>query len=238
MWQRFTIDILSNHVADQLMIGEPTARLGYRFFRKGRRDGRKNFDHESVGRLLREAVRLAAEKLADEMAGQRTELAKKIAAMESSIEHDIPEPTLELLIPPTPEPSDAENVRGPSLGRALEVRAAAMSKAAELELEIARKAAEDARQQARDDLERQRMALNGLPAAFEPRALGVVHSGQVLWTRYCNGFAQGDARRRRRRWWRRKPRPEDPVKPPRHDVIFSLPPEFDARMPSGEAALP
>jgi hypothetical protein len=231
MLQRFTIDILANHIADQLLTGEPSARLGYRFFRKGRRDGRKNFDHESVGRLLREAVRLAADKLADEMAWRRSQIRDEIAALESSIRHRDPGSASEPLAPPVPDPSDRENVRGPSLNRALLVRAEALVKASEVAQEAARKTAEEAVGQAQDELERQRMALEGLPAVFGPRALGIVHSGQVLWTRYCNGFVQGDTRRRKRR--RYKP-VDGEIKPPDHDVMFALPPEFNVQLPSGE----
>lgn len=232
-FHRFTVDILSNHVGDQLLTGEPSARLGYRFFRKGRRDGKKNYDHESVGRLLREAVRLAAEKLADEMARRRAEISHRIATLESSLQRT-PATVSEPSVPTTPDSSDHENVRGPSLNRALKVRARALGKAAQLEQEAARKAAEEVLQQVQDELEQQRTALNGLPAAFGPRASGIVHSGQVLWTRYCNGFEQGDTRRRRRR--RYKPA-DGEVAAPEHDVVFTLPTVLNAQTPSREDSL-
>lgn len=85
MFERFTIDMLAEHVSDQLLSGEPSAKLAHRFFRKGRRDGKHGFEAGSVRQVVVDAVSLAGTALSVEFVERREELTREQARREQQL---------------------------------------------------------------------------------------------------------------------------------------------------------
>ena len=102
MFERFTIDIIVEEVAAQLRTGQPSSRLMYRFFRKGRWDGKGMIDPSSVASLITGAVDLSAMALCSEYVARRgtlqeqhAEMGARAAALRSSSLEPHPAPVLE-----------------------------------------------------------------------------------------------------------------------------------------------
>lgn len=214
MLERFTVDVLAEHVATQLLEGEPTPKLAHRFFRKGRRDGKKAYDHASMSKLLTDAVHLAGSTLAEELTSARRTATLRIAECEAAIEKhavllaapELPAPE-DYSGPPSGESDRTENRDSAQLladaletRKALRTRKEADARAAEARAKqqariSALEGAEAAATQARGEMSKLERELVDLPGEYTQRFESIKHTGELLWSRYCNGFVQGEGRR-------------------------------------------
>lgn len=209
MLERFTVDIVADKVLTVLLQGEPTPKLAHRFFRKGRRDGKKAFNPDSLRKLIEDVVHLAGSQLAVELTTARRELHNQIAQLHSDIDNynamleanppsDEPIVDLEPLGGREDTQKDSSQVlidaldsrRKLALRRHQEaindrIRSTAEAKAAALD------AAQQAAVSARGQLPKLRRLLVGLPEEYSQRFETIRHTGEMLWSRYCNGFVQG-----------------------------------------------
>ncbi len=214
MLERFTVDVLAEHVATQLLEGEPTPKLAHRFFRKGRRDGRRAYDHASVSKLLTDAVHLAGSTLVEELTAARRDAKRRIAECEAAIEAHGSMGAAPAA--PAPEAESSSGSTQPTSGatldsaqllldalqtrNALRARREADARSADARSKHAARvaaleAAESAAIQAKGDIAKIERELTELPEHFRQRFESIKHTGEMLWSRYCNGFVQGEGRR-------------------------------------------
>lgn len=223
MFERLTIDVLAEKVSDQLLLGEPDAKLAHRFFRKGRRDGKHAFDGVSVQQLLVDAVGIAGSVLAIEFAGRQEALERQLAlahqalaqhrkALDELQKSEQASETSADAVGDLPARVPATVADGVAPGSSDELAVALVNRR-HLVAEKARKAAEEAAraehqaavsqaEQGISDSERAiadlTEALEGLPDVYLERFERILHTARLLWSRYCNGFEQG-----RYRWFAR-----------------------------------
>ena len=214
MLERFTVDVLAEHVATHLLEGEPTPKLAHRFFRKGRRDGKKAYAHASMSKLLTDAVHLAGSTLAEELTSARRDTALRIAECDAAIEKhsmmdaspEVPAPEVDSTAPVATSTGTANRDSTQLLVDALETRKAlrarkeadartAEARAKQRARASAFYAAEAAATQARGEKSKLERDLVDLPGTYKQRFESIKHTGELLWSRYCNGFVQGEGRR-------------------------------------------
>lgn len=214
MLERFTVDVLAENVATQLIEGEPTPKLAHRFFRKGRRDGKRAYDHASVSKLLTDAVHLAGSTLAENLTSARRAATLRIAECEAAIEKhatmgDAPAPEEAPTEAERPDPLSSTSDHRDSAHVLTEALAARKNLGARRQTEAivsearakrrarvdALEAAESAATQAREEVGKLRGELSELPEEYKQRFESIKHTGELLWARYCNGFVQGEGRR-------------------------------------------
>ncbi|RHW25433.1 hypothetical protein D0Z08_19595 [Nocardioides immobilis] len=254
MLERFTVDVLAEHVATQLLEGEPTPKLVHRFFRKGRRDGKRALDHASVSKLLQDAVQLAASSLVEELVRAQNQTEQRIADLQAEVDaHD------ELIKPHVPSGSStfespgpdttSETDSGPSAvadvadssqrlldalakKKSLKVARLKEAEAAEVKArEAAKKTALDLAEEkataARAEIPRLQQHLKSLPAEFSQRFESMKHTGEILWSRYCNGFVLGESKRGSR---------SSDVETPAGALNFTTPPPLQTTTSDGTAS--
>ncbi len=198
MLERFTIDIVAEQVASLLLEGEPTPKLAHRFFRKGRRDGRRDFAHASLSQLLQEAVSLAGSSLSEEFVSQRRQLRTRIAELEAAThlpaEHAKPEfPIGDDLEHRVPDESAVDSDE--LLRRALEARRRYQERRSRHDAMVASAERRDAARQALSEVAQLNARQEDLLAEYVQRFESIAYTGRLLWSRYCNGFVQGCTRR-------------------------------------------
>jgi hypothetical protein len=208
VFERRTIDILAERVHSELLIGHVSAKLVYRFFRKGRRDGQKALGFDAVQALVRDAVGLAGHQIAEDYLRarrtieiRRAELNQVVTAL-GYLEHPDLEPAdddkAQKTVPPVPQNREEALAgwRGTKERRVAEQRLAAkravQAQVWGAKLEVARLEADLVEQ--RDEAMR--------------RCELARHGAAMLWDRYCNGFEQGIKRRGSRPPMRFQPTPE------------------------------
>jgi hypothetical protein len=193
MLERFTIDIIAEEVATRLVSGDPTAKLSHRFFRKGRRDGKKDLAPDGVARLLQEAVALAGSGLAEDYVARRERIGVRIAELDAVM-------TLGSSDIEVPEHGAAEIWPGGGGPEAVTVGADTSTSARLQVALVARRRLSTANERKRKALEaeratvetaRLRTELEELTAVFAQQFESAEHAGQMLWARFCNGFSQG-----------------------------------------------
>jgi hypothetical protein len=207
MLERFTIDVLADEVVSTLLEGEPNARMGYLFFRKGRRDGRRQFSHESVSRLLRTAVAVAGSTLGEEFTERAASMRARIAQLSQSHINDAADGREPVeAVPPAQAESVPEHEALSSGTGSLAMSTAVLTEALstrrrlrEEQLRRDREAAAAARaaaaEQARLELIELQSKLAELGHIYSQRFESMKETGELFWSRYCNGFTQGQARR-------------------------------------------
>lgn len=222
MWEKWTVDIIAERIPDQLLEARPTAKLAHRFFRKGRRDGRRSYPHESVNRLITDAVSVAGSKIAEAYLAERARLQEQLTAAE---EQERAART-ELQRQPTTSAPNQDTDRAPAedQGGALAValasrRRASMVRAQQLAAEERRRQ-EAAAAQAVQERGAVAARLENVRDPYLQKWVSVQATGQLLWTRYCNGYATGAARREA---------PDDETMPPTTAIEFTPPAVLVAR---------
>lgn len=210
----FTVDIVAKHVSTQLLEGEPSAGLLNRFFRKGRRDGRRALPHGSVAKLLGDAVGLAGSSLCEELTRQEAEALQRMAQLraaqsayqqlladqahfDDALAGDAAEEGV------GPSSSTGDDWASPESSRALtqalqsRERLRGLRRAGHLAAARAEglRSAQDAASRADLELPGLQARVEELPEQYLQRFESIRHAGELLWARYCNGFAQGNSRR-------------------------------------------
>jgi hypothetical protein len=217
MLEKFTVDKLAEQVGLQLQRGQVTSQLAHSFFRKGRRDGRRSLDYNSLGGLLLDSVGLAGSNLCQQMLARRQTVELQIVEL-----HAIREAQA-AAISESVASGDVTRTHGESgSGREDDSDAAlviALKARQRMRLDKARLDALDASRRAQDDLSRAEAILLGLVAEYRQRFEGAAHAGQMLWSRYCNGFEQGHAKRGSR---------DCKLDPPIAVLDFTMPPLLNA----------
>lgn len=214
MLERFTVDILAGTVLTQLLEGEPTPKLSHRFFRKGRRDGKRAYDHASVAKLLSDAVQLAGSTLVEELTTVRRTANGRVTDCEAAIQiHRAMLAAGDVLASEPPMAPATSSSSGVQPGRSTELLDSALvarrviqaRKAADGVTAEARanyraratalEAAQSAATQAAAEIAKINSDLLRLPDEYRQRFESIKHTGELLWSRYCNGFVQGERRR-------------------------------------------
>jgi hypothetical protein len=205
VFERLTVDMVANQLFAQFIEGEPSPRLAYRFFRKGRRDGKRALDPASIATLLRNSVGLAGSRLAEEYVVERRELEARFLGLtratdeyERSSQDQRMDPLERIAALPGDTP-DAGQTDGRRSDRALthallerrRLRAIADAQAAEQIRHEQQHRAFSASAEATQA----RTLMATLPERYFERFGGVCNTGALLWSRYCNGWEQGEARR-------------------------------------------
>jgi hypothetical protein len=193
MLEKFTIDMLAEKVSVQLQRGQVSSKLARSFFRKGRRDGKGSLDYNSLGGLLLDSVGLAGSYLCQEMLTRRQTVELRIVELNAvregqsaAISRDQPSGDAGSM---NDQGSDGRD------GHSDAALLVALKARQRMRSEQARTDALDAARRAQDDLSQADALLHGLVTEYRQRFEGAAHAGQILWSRYCNGFEQGHAKR-------------------------------------------
>jgi len=198
MFERFTVDAVAAEISRQVKGASPSPKVVHKFFRKGRRDGKKQLPHLTMESFVTEAVEIATSKLAEEFLQARQSLTNQLSRLKAErtqAEADLGQTS-----------SAAEDsAEGVNPG-------AASGAGADLDASLqAHKAARKAKEQAAKDAERktkeheladtkQEQAvletdLAELPSRYQQLVESAHHTGQLFWARYCNGYVVGLASR-------------------------------------------
>lgn len=239
MLHLFTVDLIADEVSRELLGGTPSRRLLHRFFRKGRRDGKRAHDPATVALLIRESVNLAAAGLCADYVAHRDELVRELVHLEVVAARSPQPPPMEAPSASDPKdflpaatdlnlphagsghPGDGDAILRAALVRRRMLRAERKKVRLEIELEARNAAALEASQRAVHQVEEaielrvEKMgAAHRMRAQFVERFNAIAFGGSLLWARYCNGFEQGHTGRRSR---------GSVVQPPREPLGFDVP---------------
>lgn len=221
MWEKLTVDVIVDEVDLRLLDGDRKSKLSYRFFRKGRRDGKRDIDPSSVGELVRKAVSLGGStlteaflcehrgitgKIAERRVLTRSPLVRASAGAVAAIEEGAQGPG-NPGVRGRPQPTPAHDLQF-----ALAQRRCAREAHDRQDHERAILEAHSSAHQASADIAQLQTHLQVLDAEYLQRFYSVAHTGQILWYRYVNGYAQGHTHRRGR------------FQPPSEGLLFDEPP--------------
>lgn len=212
MIERFTLDSLAAAILTQLKRATPDPKLARRFFKAGKRDGRRERSAEPTCAFLREGVEVAVSKVCEEFLAARRSLQEQLAAAQHTAEGD---PGAVEQLPSSPEPQAVEKSSVESAGSSRTKSAQPLplgARDADLEgsigaLRRAREAQEA--QRIRAEAEQRRRAaeqaaagvatlktqLSELTEQFAQQVESCHRTGKFLWARYCSGYEVGSARR-------------------------------------------
>ncbi len=222
MFERLTIDVVADAITDQVMTGVPRAKLAHKFFRKGRRDGRRQLDPTSISTIDRMAVRTAMSRLHEAYLRQKAELERRRATLQQQIAEG--DSVLGESLPATAAPG-VSNVGSTdsvaeSLGQAVKVleakRSASRAAAASEALRERQSKANEEAAAARIELEGVQSDLDNLVTLYDQQRRTCLEIGGFLWARYVSGYEYGQTRR-----WRKATRRD--VDPEIHFDIEGFP---------------
>lgn len=245
MLERFTIDTIVDEIDRRVKGANPDAKLVHRFFRKGRRDGKRQLPVESMRVFVTEAVGLATSKLGQEHLAATEDARRQLAALEARRDQLTavlarPEPVV-ADEPETPTEGSAfyGNQPGPIIKGSRLDDAMAGLREKRREAKLVARGAERAGNQAELDQVNQQIALAEdelvrAPDRFRQLVASSHQVGKLLWARYCVGFDGGKAKRGR---------PDDAEEGPDPDIEFPFPESLErsvhaAAQPSRAPASP
>lgn len=185
---RFTIDQLADAIGSQIVEGDPDSRLSYRFYRKGRRDGRKRRPTSAIMGYVQNAVELAMSKIAEAHLADDLQLCVEERSVAVEIET--------LAGASTPQDSSANTTpgssgQGVSVDRLLEVRASRRAAAADAERKAAQQQSAGLRRRLAEVEERRER----LDDVTKQRLESCQQTGHMLWARYLSGYDLGRSKR-------------------------------------------
>jgi hypothetical protein len=223
MLQSFTIDVIADETAHDLLAGTPSPSLLHRFLRKGQRDGKRQLDHSSVATLIQSAVGLAGTTLCLEYLGCRDRAAEEVAQLRAKLEGRLmpsadadPESTVDVEGPSaeagpeldrdrstTLHPNDGDEAlhnallrrRRRNAERETAVRLRSLDQARGLQRGDVKKAQSEAGE-LRSQLADKVAVPEQLREEYLERFLRISEAGGLLWARYRTGYEQGYKRRR------------------------------------------
>jgi hypothetical protein len=219
MIERFNIDVIADAILAQMMSGAPHAKLPHRFFRKGRRDGRRQLSPVPVAAVIQSSVKVATSRVEEAYLDARRKLVTEIATIESQIkildeelatdegtaaidrtgDHSsgghVPSEAM------SPEGSEPEVRRTPleqAVIAANAARATAEAAAKERDRLAKREGWVEERSAARTRVEGLKTELDELDDRFETQQQTCREVGRFLYTRYVSGYEYGQTRLLRR----------------------------------------
>lgn len=229
MLERFTVDALAGDLERQIQHAGPEPRFARRFFRRGKKDGRRELAFAPQLSFLTRAVQIATGKLAEAFVEERDALLQQLDALraEAASSEDTPsgrEGRGDWHSTGSETPSEQSQERRP-IGRSDPARKPDLKSALET-LREQRRAAERAAEIAADAAERDRRravsaqiaVLNTKVERLAQDCLVSVYTahkaGQLIWSRYCTGYEAGS---------RGRGAPDDDGARPTTDVTFPVP---------------
>lgn len=217
MFERWTVDAIAGEVERQLQVAELSPKLLRRFYKQGRRHGKRSTIPEPTQTLIINAVDIATSKIAEEFVREAQQLRSSIAAADARLGTplkapvDVPSPTSE------PRTINQPKTGGADLTSAL----TGVRESKEQSLRQARLAQHAAKEEELVTLGQQRSvaerALLDLPARYRQSVESCHETGELLWSRYRSGYADGASRRG----------PSESGTAPSQDIRFDDPPVFD-----------
>lgn len=201
MLERWTIDSVADEIVSQFKGADPTPKLLRRFYNEGKRHGRKGLSPEPMRDFLVNAVELAASKITQEFLEAEQQVDASRAAMEARqtmLSEDLS----------TSARATAPEVDAGSSGSGLGTKVAGPDLGGSLERLKAKRAAADAerRRQAQEQSERElqgmkaealitKQKLDDLPDHYRQMVESCHETGELMWTRYVQGYSYGESKR-------------------------------------------
>jgi len=221
--KKWPLDRLADEIQSSLKQALPSAAITEAFYEEGVRHGKKRIPEEGIQELIKNAVEVATNKLAEEFLDARRQATNHITGLEGRIA------TLESVVaaalsqtgttprPTAPSPTgDPELEKAADLLRARNAEKAAAAAAAEL---AARK---EQLELARQQLLESKQDLEELPTRYRQLVETCQETGEFLWNRYLNGYDIGAARRGNQ---------DGPPNDPTREIEFDYPEALRARTP-------
>lgn len=237
MLERFTVDVLADHIDGRLEAAQPSARLSRRFFRTGRKDGRQQLSPASTADFLTDAVDLACSRLAeaylnevraindgvnalrsriDVAAGAGPTAAKSdVGAGEGQVGAEAAAGTSAAAAEPEPSGISHEAITaGHSLERSFAVLRERREERQVAERDRLRQGVDDQTQRSRAEILTLDRKRPDLLAVYRQRASSTHAAAALLWSRYCGGYEVGRSKRSS---------PDDEHSGPKSLITFEMP---------------
>lgn len=207
MIERWTIDSVAEEIESQFQGADPRAKLLRRFFREGKRQGKRGISWKPMKAFLENAVELATSKLAEDFVDEERGAEVALAGMrarQKMLEDDVAE---------TDEDDDsagADSTRsakktkptagsGPdlvaALGRLKAERAAREAAAKAATRDAKRTAAEDELDHVGEQIDVAAEEIEELDDKYRQLVDSCHETGELMWARYCSGYLLGASKR-------------------------------------------
>lgn len=227
MLERWTVDAIAGEIGRQLQSAEVAPQLVRRFYKQGKRHGKRSIISEPAQTLIVNAIDIATSKIAEQFVAEAQRLRASVAAADARLATPLP-PPVEPAAPEEAAAISSPGTRGPDLSGALtgvrhrkieETRRAAHAQHAAKQEELAGVAQSRAVAQ---------QALRDLPSHYRQAVESCHEAGELLWSRYRSGYVEGASRRG----------PSDAGSAPPQSISFDAPPVFDLLVPLADPERP
>jgi len=189
MLHRFTIDVVAEAITEQVLTGRPNSKLLNRFYRKGKRDGRRELTHHPIAGVISDAVGVAHSRVRQAYTERRQQLERRQAELGATLANPLVTSQAGRM-----DQGGAPPVEGVDGAGGL----SSLEHAAKVLEDRARSQAADyagmAAGQARTELESIRAELQTLAQSYLRQSETCVAVGELLWSRYVSGYAWGQRR--------------------------------------------
>lgn len=218
MLERWTVDAIAGEIEGQIEVAALSPKLLRRFYKQGKKHGRRSTMPEPTQTLIINAVDIATSKIAEDFVAEAQQLRKGIARADAQLADALEAPR-DPVEPPNGDvaPAIQAPVGGPDMSLAL-----ASVRQRRIDAESAgRRTQYEQDKAARRDAQAERsvavQSLRDLPSKFRQSVESCHETGELLWSRYRGGYADGASRRG----------PSEVGVAPEQSIAFDIPPVFD-----------
>jgi hypothetical protein len=205
MFERWTVDAVAGEIERQVKGAAPTPRLVRRYYKHGRKHGRKRIDPLAFRGFIVNCVDLAAAKVNKEYVAEQRALQVQVADLRARMGQIDPnafeDPTAAGPVAVTPTAAGPEAVGdfdlSSTLGALKQRQADAELKAKSQEARGKRDALESEKDGAERTVAQAEQQLATLEHEFQQRIEGCHEVGEILWSRFRSGYIEGTTKRRR-----------------------------------------
>lgn len=208
MLERFTVDSVAAEIENQIKQARPVPKLARRFYKKGRRDGRRLVPDVSMRRFTTEAVALASSKIAEEYLDVNAQIEAKInTAKGVKKQMQVRQDTKQAGsssggtgavddVPAGAASSGPAVIGNPAdLDAAIEGLKAGRAAADAARVRAEQEATVKALEEAERDISQGQNDLESAKDRYRQLVESCLSTGRLLWSRYCIGYSMGKSRR-------------------------------------------
>jgi hypothetical protein len=205
MIERWTVDSLAGEIEQAVKAARPYPKMSKRWFRRGKRDGKRELDWQPPEAFLREAIQLATSKIAEDhlalvegLKGQIAGLSAKKAQLEAALAEFSARQEANRAVAAAAKGGGAEDLSVAGTRRPIGDKARLAGAVDELKgarAEAERRALQAELDQVSEHLDAAEKALARAPDLFRQRVFSTQGMGSLLWASFCRGYEKGQSRR-------------------------------------------
>lgn len=205
MFERWTVDAVAGEIERQVKGAAPTPRLVRRYYKHGRKHGRKRIDPLAFRGFIVNCVDLAAAKVNKEYVAEQRALQLQVADLTARLGQidptEIKDPAAADVGGVTPRGAGPDAIGdfdlSSTLGALKQRQAEAEMKAKAQEAQVKRDDLEFEKHGAERTVAQAEQQLATLEHEFQQRIEGCHEVGEILWSRFRSGYIEGTTKRRR-----------------------------------------